>query len=136
MKSNTIIICFRIIGTLSGIIGLFTLVFTPFMFFHAKEGGNALVFAMLLFPLLIGLYEIYFCYLMWRKLSPVAIKHFFGMIGFFIIVFAMKFIDMKPKETISWMPFAYIGLLIVIYYGYRALSNRVSKALFPETTHK
>jgi hypothetical protein len=133
MKSTTIIICFRIIGALSGILGLCSLVFMPFVFSQAKERGDALVFLMLLFPLLVGLYQIYFCYLMWRKLSPIAIRHFFGMIGFFIMVFAMKFIDFKPKESMSWMPLSYIGLLIVIYYGYRALSNRVSKALFPET---
>lgn len=132
MNQKIIKICLRIIGTFAGVYGLLTLVFTPFLFFHAKQSGITLMSMFLLFPILIGTYAIYFCYLTWRKLSPSAIRHFFGVIGFFIIITVMKYMDMSPKKDLSWEPFAYIGLLIAIYYGYRWLSNRVTKSLFPE----
>ena len=127
-----ITVALRIVGTISGIVGVATIAFSIAICLRPGIRESFFVVPMAAFTALIGAYEIYFCYLTWRRLSPKAIRHFFGLIGFFIFASLLKYVDMTPRATLEWKPFIILGFVIIFYYGYRALSNRVSQALFPE----
>ena len=131
MKIKYISTSLRVIGTLSGIMGLATIIFAVTML--ARHNTTAVALFIPIFTALIGIYELYFCYLTWRRLSPTVIQHFFGILGFFAISAVLKYIDLTPKASVEWKPFLFIALLLAIYYGYRALSSRMNRILFPES---
>jgi len=133
---KTISLALRIVGTISGIVGVATIAFSIAMCLRPELSENYFFLAAAAFTALIGIYEIYFCCLTWRRLSPNVIRHFFGLIGFFVFASLLKHVDMTPRATLEWKPFIILGSLIIFYYGYRALSNRVSRALFSETENK
>jgi peptidoglycan/LPS O-acetylase OafA/YrhL len=131
-----IALALRIIGTFSGVVGVATISFSIAMYLRPGLSENSLFLPMAVFAAFIGAYQIYFCYLTWRRLSPKVIRHFFGLIGFFVWVSLLKYVDITPRDTLEWEPFIILGSLILFYYCYRTLSNRVSRALFPETENK
>ena len=133
---KTISLALRIVGTLSGIVGVATIAFSIAMCLRPELSENYFFLAAAAFTALIGTYEIYFCCLTWRRLSPNVIRHFFGLIGFFVFVPLFKYVDMTPRETLEWEPFIILGAIILFYYCYRALSKRLSRALFPETENE
>lgn len=131
-----ITIALRIVGIISGIAGVATIVFSIAICLRHGASENVFILPMAAFTALIGAYEIYFCYLTWRRLSLNVIRHFFGLLGFFIFASLLKYVDITPGATLEWKPFIILGALILSYYGYRSLSNRVSRILFPETENK
>jgi hypothetical protein len=130
-------------GMLAGVFGLGVLGLLGMMGFgahHAIVGREPLMvmlsFLSLLFGVLFGVYMIYVAYLATFKYSPLAVRHVCGALAF--IALGPLTHPLIQSHTDShrtgphWKEFAFLICLVVLYYAYRAASNRLNGFLFPE----
>ena len=132
MKGKHIKILVRFLGTLSGLLGAASIALAAMMLAAPNEVGSEFTLLFVVPTALFGAYQLFICYLLWRKLSPLAIRHLFGIVGFYLMSSCLKYVVLTPKTTSAWRPFLLIGLVLLIYYCYRALSKRIFKSLFSE----
>jgi hypothetical protein len=132
MKCRYVKILVRVLGTLSGLFGAASIALAAMMCANPGETGSEFSLLFVVPMALFGVYQLFICYLMWRKLSPLAIGNLFGIVGFYLVVVAQNVV-LAPKTTSAWRPFLLIGLILLVFYSYRALRSRLFKALFSET---
>lgn len=121
----------RIIGTLMGIIGISGLCITAMMLSH--EIHQPAVIALAVVMLIIDLFLIYTCYLVWRRFSPRAVRYVCGNLAFIIFcVFNAWFHGTvrNLKIPYEWIP---IIFLFFVFALYRVANRRLIHSLFKET---
>lgn len=126
----------RMIGTLTGLLGLSCLLFLVPMF--CRQGLSIAKLWMLpihLFPLIVAFYFLYVAYLVWFKFSPLAVRHVIGLVGFCLLMLfpSLYFSGTASYKHASWHSFAFVGWFIVIYFVYRVVNYRLNRWLFPES---
>ena len=125
-------ILLRVIGTLGGLLGLGMLCVAPIMFFHSVGERNPWMILLAAFPLAMSAYLIYVGYLVWFRFSPLAVRHICGALGFYIITLVPKISDPSRDPSSPWGPFLFLACLVAVYFGYRSISGKLSRWLFPE----
>ncbi|MCC6695356.1 MAG: hypothetical protein IT365_06980 [Candidatus Hydrogenedentes bacterium] len=115
-------------GTLAGLFGAGILVFVPLMPSRSLEEAAIL-------PLLLAAYLIYVACLVWFRLSPRAVRHVCGILGFCVLMLILDLLEpRKYGLNAIWPGFVFAGSLVAVYIGYRVASYNLSHFLFPEYT--
>jgi hypothetical protein len=129
MNRNIAKVVVKGIGTLAALLGVGMLCVTPFLIAHSlREETNRWWLAFLLLPLGIAAYLIYVGYLVWFRFSPRAVRHVCGAVGFYLLGQCMELFGRSGEIGTS---FAFLGCLAVVFFGYRFVSTRLSRWLFP-----
>ena len=111
-----------------GVAGLF---FVSYLLFRAGLDVNGWKLALNLFSLLLAGYLVYVAYLVWFRLSPLAVRHVCGLLGFYVFTLAMKLLDPSYDPGSPWASVASLGCLFGVYFGYKSASRWLSRQLFP-----
>jgi hypothetical protein len=129
MNCNIGKIVVRGIGSLAALLGVGMLCVTPFLIAHTlRDQTNRWWLALLLLLLAIAAYLVYVGYLVWFRFSPRAVRHVCGAVGFYLLT---QCVELFGRSDELWTSFAFLGGLIVVYFGYRFTSSRLSRWLFP-----
>ncbi len=123
----------RVVGTLAGLLGAGMLSIGPFILYHAYTERSPLMMVFAVFPLVFGVYFVYVGYLVWFKYSPLAVRHICGTVAFYVFVLVSKLFGAGREAEPSWVTFAPLGCLFVVFFAYRLASARLSRWLFPES---
>lgn len=116
------------VGTLAGLSGLAILASVAFMPAHSLE-------SLAILSLLLAVYLIYVACLVWFWLSPLAVRHVCGLLGFCVLMLILELLEpRKYDHNAIWPGFVFIGSLVAVYIGYRVASHNLSHFLFPEKT--
>lgn len=127
----------RIVGTVVGLYGAMMLCVGLLMagtvFRQAGEHRVAgLAFGGIM--LAVAVYALYVGWLAWFRLSPLAVRHVCGVLGFLVLMVPSHF--MRPAmlqhdhDRDMWIPLAYFGSLLLVLFLYRLASERLSRLLF------
>ena len=129
MNRNIGKIVVRGVGTLAALLGVGMICVTPFAIAHMlRNQTSPWWLVLLLLPLGIAAYLVYVGYLVWCRFSPRAVHHVCGAVGFYLLGQSM---ELFGRSNELWISFAFLGLLVVVYFGYRFASSRLSRWLFP-----
>ena len=129
MNRNIGKIIVRGIGTLAALLGIGILCATPFLVAHIlRDQANRWRLAFLLLPVAIANYLVYVGYLVWFRFSPRAIRHVCGAVGFYLLGQSVEVFGRSNEMLTS---FVFLGCLVLVYFGYRFASSRLSSWLFP-----
>jgi hypothetical protein len=126
-------IVMRLIGTLLGLLGLGMVCVAPFMLYHAITERNLFMVLIAVFPLALAVYFIYVSYLIWFRLSPLAVRHMCGALGFYILTLVTKLGDPSRHTGRHWEVLIFLGCVIAVYLAYRVASKLLSKLLFSDS---
>jgi len=132
MNQTFLKVVLRVIGTLSGVAGVAALFFASYVLVRAELDVNGWRLALNLFSLLLGSYLVYVGYLVWFRLSPLAVRHVCGLLGMYVFSLAMKLVDVRSDPSSPWASVAFLGCLFGVYFGYKAVSRWLSRQLFPD----
>jgi hypothetical protein len=135
MTQSVAKILLRVIGTLAGLLGALMLVVTPFMFLRVYAGKSIAVVLLGLFPFVVAGYFLFAAYLVWFRFSPRAVRHICGTFGFFLLMFATRFVTTPPAPVAPASAplgaIAFLSFMIAVYFGYRIASRYLIRLLFP-----
>ena len=127
----------RLLGTIEGLFGAFALLPAFGMLWSAVWKGQVYWLAFVGFPLAVAAYGLYVGYLVWFRLTPLAVQHVCGTVGFLILILMNRWFEplsSPVQHTPTWLPFAWLGALWAIYLLYRFAADRLSRALFAPGT--
>ena len=127
MNRTFLKVALRVIGMLSGVMGVAGILFGSYLLFCAGQDAKWWALAFSVFSLLFAGYLVYVAYLVWFKLSPLAVRHVCGLIGFYVFGLATKLVRTTHDPTSSWASVAFLGCLIAIYFGYKAVSRWLTR---------
>ena len=131
MKLTLAKIVLRVMGTLSGLLGVGMLFSTSLILKHALAEPTWL--ALLLLTILpFPLWMIFVGCLVWARLSPFVIRQVCGVLGFLCLMFLINHTVFKADIHSPWTTSAFVGLILVTWGVYRIVSKRLNHWLFPE----
>ncbi len=120
----------RVVGTLAGILGVLFLGFAPFMLSNAVTDRNLVMILFAALPLVLAVYFLYVSYLVWFKLSPLAVRHICGALGFYSLTLVPKLLG--SLRYTGWAAIIYFCCVVGVYLAYRIVTRRLSRLLFPD----
>ena len=118
----------RVVGTLAGMLGIGTLCIIPFLLNRAIIDRETWMILLAIIPLPFAAYFVFVAYLVWFKFSPCAVRHVCGAVGLYLLTQSVELFG-RPDEM--WKSLAFLGCPVVVYVGYRVVSARLNRWLFP-----
>jgi hypothetical protein len=110
--------------------------FTLFIAVLASGQWFTAFFALL--PTVFAAYFVYAAYLVWFRLSPLAIQHVCGTLAFVAYVLITSFFSADESGALEneWRGAIYLGTLVVVYIVYRITHVRLGRWLCPSADHE
>ena len=124
-------ILMRVVGTLTGLLGLGMFHITLFLMFKSITERNLGMILFVLFPLAAAVYLIYVAYLVWFRFSPITVRHICRALAFYVVALLMELFDPARDSKAAWPMFAFLGCLVVVYFAYAVVSDQLIRLLFP-----
>lgn len=124
----------QFVGTLAGIFGVIYVGSAFLVAFPANVPGLNPVWVHVFrgFTLLLGLYLLWVCYLVWFQFTPKAVRQVCGLAAFSLVAAISSAMGTQWFANSFWMPFAFLGIQAAIYYGYRRSTRYLNEILFPD----
>ena len=135
MKISIIKAALRVIGTLAGLAGVSIIAFSlPVVYEGMRRSPLFLLFAAM--QLLFAAFLIYTAVLVWRRFSPLAVKHACA-VGALLVWWPVSHYLSPPlhpgsDDAGSLRLALYIAWFAGVFITYRIASDRFSRALFPD----
>ncbi len=131
MKRTAAIIALRTIATLAALLGVGSIYgLTNFVLAKDIDLSTSAKIAIAVPGIIFAVYFIWIAYLIWFRLSPLAIQQVCGLLGFVLLVtFNNLFAPSKAPNGLYWA-LAFLGLLVVVLVGYRILGRYLCKIVF------
>src|SRR5436190_853415 len=109
----------RVIGTLSGFLGVCLLWFVSLMLYHGIAERN--LWWMILpaaFPLAMAAYLVYAAYSVWFRFAPLTVRHICGALGLLVVTLVARLLRPAENFDSAWRGFAFLGCIVAVFFAY------------------